>query len=181
MTNTETVNTERLGDTALHVLQLIADGYEAQSDGMGQFVRVENPDYRPDNGHDPYIVLDVKALASRTQSPAEWEVIEDSSLQAQIGEIGNQVHNLGTERQADEDLSSRLAHLASRLWEISRAVSIPAPERSKEELCPDCGRVKAKNAHDAANGLCPKWWGIRDADADKDCRRAALNSREGKE
>lgn len=74
MTNTETVGTDRLWDTALHVLQLIADGYQAQSDGMGQFVRVENPDYWPDNGHDPYIVLDVKALAARTQSPAEWQV-----------------------------------------------------------------------------------------------------------
>lgn len=36
--------------------------------------------------------------------------------------------------------------------------------------CPDCGRAKARNATDAANGLCPKWWAIRDEAADRDCR-----------
>lgn len=38
-----------------------------------------------------------------------------------------------------------------------------------DTFCLDCGRQKAKNVTDALNGLCPKWWAIYDADADRDC------------
>lgn len=41
------------------------------------------------------------------------------------------------------------------------------------ESCPGCGRLKAKNAGDAAKGLCPKWWAFRDEMAEKDCERYA--------
>lgn len=39
--------------------------------------------------------------------------------------------------------------------------------------CPDCGRRKAFTATDAAQGLCPKWWAVRDEDAERDCTRHA--------
>lgn len=41
------------------------------------------------------------------------------------------------------------------------------------DTCPDCLRRKAHNVDDARNGLCPKWWAIRDQAADDDCARAA--------
>jgi hypothetical protein len=48
-----------------------------------------------------------------------------------------------------------------------------------DETCPDCSRRKAHNADDAAAGLCPKWWAVFDADADRDCERHAFSAREG--
>lgn len=41
------------------------------------------------------------------------------------------------------------------------------------DVCPDCKRGKAKNVADAAAGLCPKWWAVRDEMADQDCARHA--------
>ena len=40
-----------------------------------------------------------------------------------------------------------------------------------EDVCPDCDRVKAASVYDVLKGYCPKWWAIRDADAERDCRR----------
>lgn len=37
------------------------------------------------------------------------------------------------------------------------------------DICPDCKRDKAHSAHDIAVGLCPKWYAIRDEEADRDC------------
>lgn len=47
----------------------------------------------------------------------------------------------------------------------------PSAEPRQAEVCPDCQRVKASNADDAAKGLCPKWWAIRDQAAEDDCLR----------
>jgi hypothetical protein len=56
--------------------------------------------------------------------------------------------------------------------------SIRDEVKAADELtCPDCGRVKARNAEDAgqlnAEGtrgvFCPKWWAVRDPSADADC------------
>jgi len=41
----------------------------------------------------------------------------------------------------------------------------------KDETCPDCGRIKARNAAGMGMGYCPKWYAIRDADAELDCDR----------
>ncbi|ANI76467.1 hypothetical protein [Sphingobium sp. EP60837] len=51
--------------------------------------------------------------------------VEDGSLCAMIGELGNQLHNLGCEHQGDEALSSRLEELRSEAWRIAR-LSSPA-------------------------------------------------------
>lgn len=37
--------------------------------------------------------------------------------------------------------------------------------------CPECGRLKARSAEDAANGRCPKWWAVRDPEAAADCEK----------
>jgi hypothetical protein len=39
------------------------------------------------------------------------------------------------------------------------------------ETCPDCGRNKARDVNDVSAGDCPKWWAIRDSEADVDCQR----------
>ena len=41
------------------------------------------------------------------------------------------------------------------------------------DVCPDCGRQKAHNVEDVSKGYCPKWWAIRDAEAEEDCKRFA--------
>jgi len=38
-------------------------------------------------------------------------------------------------------------------------------------FCPECGRKKAQNVQDSLLGMCPKWWAIRDPDAEEDCKR----------
>ena len=42
-------------------------------------------------------------------------------------------------------------------------------KRTDEYKCPDCGRTKAKDAYECGMGYCPKWYAIRDKDAEKDC------------
>ena len=41
---------------------------------------------------------------------------------------------------------------------------------NERETCPDCGRAKAKDAHEVLKGFCPKWWAINDIEAAKDCK-----------
>lgn len=45
-----------------------------------------------------------------------------------------------------------------------------AKPNAENDVCPECGRKKAKNIHDVSNGYCPKWWAIRDPDAEADCK-----------
>lgn len=70
----------------------------------------------------------------------------------------------------DEDEARAFWEKASIDWNCYLLGTLPrAREKPVEEPCPDCGRPKAKNAGDAARGLCPKWWAIRDEMAAKDC------------
>lgn len=48
------------------------------------------------------------------------EVMHEDAPAAIIGEIGNQIHNLGCELQNDEDASLRLSDLACRLWDAAK-------------------------------------------------------------
>ena len=48
------------------------------------------------------------------------EVMHEDAPAAIIGEIGNQIHNLGCELQNDEDVSLRLSDLACRLWDAAK-------------------------------------------------------------
>lgn len=48
------------------------------------------------------------------------EVMHEDAPAAIIGNIGNQIHNLGCELQNDEDVSLRLSDLACRLWDAAK-------------------------------------------------------------
>ena len=41
-----------------------------------------------------------------------------------------------------------------------------------ENHCEHCLRLKARSADDCAKGYCPKWWEVRDLEAEDDCRLA---------
>lgn len=56
----------------------------------------------------------------------------------------------------------------ARLIRMSVGAALSTPN-THGESCPECGRLKAANANDAANGLCPKWWAINDKEAAVDC------------
>lgn len=45
-------------------------------------------------------------------------------------------------------------------------------------ICPDCGRLKARDAREAGYGCCPKWWAIGDAAADADCAKAVSKAKQ---
>lgn len=49
---------------------------------------------------------------------------------------------------------------------VRQAISPP----EDRDNCPDCGRDKAHNVRDILVGACPKWYAIRDPDAEKDCK-----------
>ena len=48
------------------------------------------------------------------------EPMDDNCPAARIGELGNQVHNLGCDYQNDEDLSDKLGRLAIMLWDLAK-------------------------------------------------------------
>lgn len=59
---------------------------------------------------------------------------------------------------------------------VEEGVSCAAGEMKPEDcckynVCPECGRKKARSASDCGNGLCPKWYAVVDADALRDCER----------
>lgn len=70
--------------------------------------------------------------------PAEPKPMDDNCLAAKIGEIGNQIHNLGCYLQNDEDLSDRLSDLAIALWGLAKDApkELAAPEWDGEGLPP---------------------------------------------
>lgn len=93
------------------------------SDPLGQVIR---DTYR--NGTGSMLVSEkgvehVPKDAVRAASP-----IDDESLARQIGEVGNQVHNLGCEQQNNEALSDRLAELANDLWKLAKCAPTTAPQ-----------------------------------------------------
>ena len=62
----------------------------------------------------------------------EPEILDDTSLRALVGEIGNQIHNIGCEYQGNEGLSERLGVLASECWAVAQQLSPePAPDHSE--------------------------------------------------
>ena len=64
------------------------------------------------------------ALAAAPQpapvGPLREALLDDDSLSAQIGDLGNQIHNLGCTYQNEEDLSERLEELRSTAWKLAR-------------------------------------------------------------
>lgn len=66
-----------------------------------------------------------------------------------------------------------------RFLEFVKAMVAPEPELFPSpiavpegyEVCPMCGRPKAKTAQDCADGMCPKWYCTHDEAAENDCIR----------
>ena len=68
--------------------------------------------------------------------PAPSNPMNDNCPAARIGEIGNQVHNLGCDYQNDEDLSDELGQVAVTLWDLAKKVaSLDQAQRER-----DCAR-----------------------------------------
>lgn len=67
------------------------------------------------------------SVAALSPTPQADDILDDSSLRAQVGELGNQIHTLGCEYQSDERLVERLGELRSIAWGLSRVASV-APQ-----------------------------------------------------
>ena len=61
--------------------------------------------------------------ATERAAPDREAPVDDDSLTRQIGELGNQIHNLGCEYQSDEDLSERLGELRAAAWQLARSAT----------------------------------------------------------
>ena len=61
----------------------------------------------------------------------EMRPMDDNCPAARIGELGNQVHNLGCEYQNDEDLSDELGKFASSLWDLAKKAGARTDARPK--------------------------------------------------
>ncbi len=73
-------------------------------------------------------------LISATQ-PRPAEILDERSARAQVGEIGNQIHNIGCELQDNEELQERLGELASRAWKVAQGLSTepqPSPAETAD-------------------------------------------------
>jgi len=67
--------------------------------------------------------------------PREWR----ESIVDRIGELGNQVHNLGCDWQNDEDISDELSQISVQLWEVQKQAYIRTQaEREREDLASLC-------------------------------------------
>ena len=80
---------------------------------------------RQGDGADPrevaqYISDCIRALSPTPQAD---HILDDSSLRAKVGELGNQIHNLGCEYQEDEKLAERLGELRSIAWGLAQVAS----------------------------------------------------------
>jgi len=74
--------------------------------------------------------------ASLLQAIEEPEPMDDNCPAARIGELGNQVHNLGCDYQNDEDLSDELGQVAVTLWDLAKKVA----SFDQNQLERDCAR-----------------------------------------
>ena len=81
------------------------------------------------------------------QPAGEAAPVGDGSLQARIGEIGNQIHNIACEHQDDEALADRLADLCCELWALAKECahppqpSVSVAEALEELLHAVCGET----------------------------------------
>lgn len=63
------------------------------------------------------------------------QVLDETSARAEVGEIGNQIHNISCEMHGDDALRERLAELASRAWKAAQGLSVEpagAPHDGRE-------------------------------------------------
>ena len=73
--------------------------------------------------------------ASPLQAIEESGPMDDNCPAARIGELGNQVHNLGCDYQNDEDLSDELGQVAVTLWDLAKKAAIRTQaQRERDEI-----------------------------------------------
>jgi len=125
----------------------------------------------------------------------DWSEMEWGAATA--GELGELLNVLKKRRRGDADAPSiadcareaadticYLDLLLARMRvDMARAVTLKFNEVSRRvgstllldhasiELCPECGRPKARHIDDAIAGCCPKWWAVHDPEAKRDCEK----------
>lgn len=111
-------------------------------------------------------------LNAAAPAPVSLEPIADDSLQALLGGIGNELHNLGCEHQNDEALRHRLGELSSRLWTIAATPApvshlvgvLPPVVDGQMEIEPDVTAADlGVNAEPADDEISPYEQALRDA------------------
>jgi len=107
-------------------------------------------------------------------------------LLEELGELQRAFRKEGKKQQLDKfgDVLFALLCLAEREGISSEEALIKAIDKHIRNVvvdtptCPDCGREKAQNVGQVLLGFCPKWYAIRDPDAEADCRRHAARGGE---
>lgn len=64
--------------------------------------------------------LALRADVERLKAP---KLLDDTSLRAKIGGIGNEIHNLGCSHQGNDEIARVTADLAGRLWCLAKQCS----------------------------------------------------------
>lgn len=114
-----------------------------------------------------YTVLDLKEIAKRAWDIASQQA--DSTDQNKLCVC------------ADVDEFNSIKH-GCPVHGTDRFGKYTHPEchPQNDDKCPECGRQKAHSVHDALGGYCPKWWAVRDQEAENDCKRMAHNKLQNK-
>ena len=86
--------------------------------GMGEIVGERGQFYMSDEMSKKF--REAAMNASPLQAIEESGPMNDNCPAARIGELGNQVHNLGCDYQNDEDLSDELGQVAVTLWDLAK-------------------------------------------------------------
>lgn len=87
--------------------------------------------------------------------PKEWQ----ESILDRIGELGNQVHNLGCNWQNDEDISEELGKISVQLWELQKQAHIRTQaERDKAELNQIIDAAMRHGDGDVASAIVEAGW-----------------------
>ena len=101
--------------------------------GEGEIVGARGQFYMSDEMSKKFRKLAMNA--SLLQAIEEPEPMDDNCPAARIGELGNQVHNLGCDYQNDEDLSDELGQVAVTLWGLAKKAAIRTRAQiEREEL-----------------------------------------------
>lgn len=82
--------------------------------------------------------LALRAEVERLKVP---KLLDDTSLRAKIGGIGNEIHNLGCSHQGNDEIARVTADLAGRLWGLAK-------QCSAEPASAFTGRITGRNRAD---------------------------------
>lgn len=112
----------------------------------------------PDANRNPFRSAS-SMTTTNAPAPEVTEPVDDGSLKALIGELGNQIHNLGCERQNDEALSIRLDELRSEAWRLAGIA--PAHPPQPDALAPPMNDPRAIGSDSAQLTVKGQSYGAR--------------------